>query len=95
MKKIFKLGFILITLLVSLYSCFPLYPYGYANQLNIGPGYRNYGYRNYGYVGHGYRDYGYSGHGRVDYGSRDYVSRGHGYKGQGERNNRHRDGNRG
>ncbi len=50
MKKVIKLFIILIILSMGLYSCLPLYPYGYGNQ-----GHRDRGNRNYGYSDQGHR----------------------------------------
>ena len=59
MKKVIKL-FLMIILSMGLYSCLPLYPYGYGNQGHRGQGYRNYGYSDQGYRGHRERHHRYN-----------------------------------
>ena len=73
MKKVIKLFIILIILSMGLYSCLPLYPYGYGNQGLRDRGSRNYGYSDQGYRGHRQRHQHndrYSDRGDLNYNSR-------------------------
>jgi hypothetical protein len=68
MKKTYKLYLMLIILSVGIYSCVPLYPYGYGGQGYRGQGYRDHGYRGQG-DGHKRHHDGYRGQGEWSYNS--------------------------